>query len=71
MVTGGNTARRSGTIVLRDDLQDDVLFFHFANAFLNKIEGPHFTSCGNEFGLESAELVHENLTIRPAAARHL
>lgn len=66
VATGGATARRSGTVVLRDETQADVLFFHFSNGFLNKIEGPHMTASGNEVAIESAELVHEGLTIKLA-----
>ncbi len=66
VATGGATARRNGTIVLRDETQKDVLFFHFSNGFLNKIEGPHMTASGNEVGIESAELIHEGLTIKLA-----
>jgi phage tail-like protein len=64
--TGGPTARRSGSIVLRDETQTDVLFFHFTNGFLNKIQGPDFKAAGNEVAIESAELVVESLTIKPA-----
>lgn len=66
VATGGPTARRSGTIVLRDETQTDVLFFHFSNGFLNKIEGPHMMASGNEVAIESAEIVHEGLTIKLA-----
>lgn len=66
VATGGPKARRSGSIVLRDETQRDVLFFNFSNAFINKIEGPHMTASGNEVALESAELVHEGLMIKLA-----
>ncbi len=66
VATGGSTARRSGSIVLRDETQTDVLFFNFSNAFINKIEGPHMTASGNEVAIESAELVVELLSIKLA-----
>lgn len=66
VATGGPRARRNGAIVLRDEAQNDVLFFQFSNAFLNKIEGPHMTASGNEVAIESVELVHEGLSIKLA-----
>lgn len=66
VATGGATARRSGTIVLRDETQTDVLYFHFVNGLLNKVEGPHMMASGNEVAIMSAEIVHEGLTIKAA-----
>jgi phage tail-like protein len=66
VATGAATARRSGSIVLRDETQTDVLFFHFTNAFLNKIVGPDLKAAGNDVAIESAELVVESLTIKLA-----
>jgi phage tail-like protein len=64
--TGAPNARRSGSIVLRDETQTDVVFFHFTNAFLNKITGPDLKAAGNEVAIESAELVVESLTMKLA-----
>lgn len=66
VATGAPNARRNGTIVLRDEQQNDVIFFHFTNGFINKLEGPHLTASGNEVAIESAELVIETLTIKLA-----
>jgi phage tail-like protein len=66
VATGSANARRSGSIVLRDETQTDVLFFHFVNGFINKIEGPNLKAAGNEVAIESAEIVHEGLTIKLA-----
>src|SRR5262249_53961722 len=66
VATGSANARRSGSIVLRDEAQTDVLFFHFTNGFLNKILGPDFKAAGNEVAIESAELIVESLTIKLA-----
>jgi phage tail-like protein len=62
--TGKSTARRNGTIVLRDETQKDVLFFHFTGGFINKVEGAHMLASGNEVAIESAELVIETLTMK-------
>jgi len=64
--TGSANARRSGSIVLCDETQKDVLYFNFSNGFINKIEGPHLTASGNEVAVESAEIVHEGLTVKLA-----
>jgi phage tail-like protein len=64
--TGDPTARRNGTIVLQDETHKDVMFFHFVNGFVNKLEGPHLTASGNEVAIQSAEIVHEGLTIQLA-----
>jgi phage tail-like protein len=69
VATGASNARRSGSIVLRDETQTkDVIFFHFTNGFLNKIMGPDFKAAGNEVAIESAELVVESLTIKLASS---
>ncbi len=64
VATGQPAARRNGSIVLRDETQKDVMFFNFVNGFINKIEGPHMSAAGNEIALESAELIHEGLTLK-------
>ncbi len=66
VATGAANARRSGTIVLRDETQADVLFFNFVNGFLNKIEGAHMMASGNEVAIESAEIIHEGLSLKLA-----
>jgi phage tail-like protein len=62
--TGQPTSRNNGTIVLRDETQKDVLFFHFTGGFINKIEGAHMLASGNEIAIESAELVVETLIMK-------
>jgi phage tail-like protein len=66
VATGAPTARRNGSVVLRDETQTDVLFFHFVNGFINKIEGPSMKAAGNEVAIESIEIVHERLTVQLA-----
>lgn len=67
VATGAANARRNGTIVLRDETQTDVLFFHFTGGFLNKIEGAHMLASGNEVAIESAEIVVETLNMQMAS----
>ncbi len=66
VATGATNARRNFSIVLCDETQTDVLFFNGINGFLNKIEGPHMMAGGNEVAIESAEIVHEGLSIKLA-----
>jgi phage tail-like protein len=61
---GKPTARKNGTIVLRDETQKDVLFFHFTGGFINKIEGAHMLASGNEIAIESAEMVVETVIMK-------
>jgi phage tail-like protein len=46
-----------------DELREDVLRWHFENAWISKIEGPALKASGNEVAIESVELVHEGLSI--------
>jgi phage tail-like protein len=62
--TGDPKARFNGTVVLRDETQTDVLFFHFTNAFINSIEGAHMLASGNEVAIETAVMVVETVTMK-------
>jgi phage tail-like protein len=62
-VAAGQQLRHSGSIILQDEAHKDVLRFEFSNGFINKIEGPHLNASGNEVAFDSADLVHEGLTI--------
>ena len=59
----GQQVRHNGSIILQDEAHKDVLRFEFSNGFINKIEGPHLNASSNEVAFESADLVHEGLTI--------
>ena len=63
LIAEGTVERRDVTIVLRNELGDEVLRWQAANAWINKIEGPSFKASGNEVAMESVELVHEGLTL--------
>jgi phage tail-like protein len=67
-ITNGQPDRRDVTIVLMNEAREPVLRWHAVDAWVNKIEGPSFKASGNEVAIESVELVHEGLTIEPAAA---
>jgi phage tail-like protein len=66
VATGAANARRNGSIVLRDETQTDVIAFNFSGAILKSIKVSEFKAAGNEVAIESAELVVESLTIKPA-----
>jgi phage tail-like protein len=59
-------SRRNGKIVLCDEAQTPVIEFHFVKGFLNKLEGPHLVASSNEVAVQTAEIVHEGLTIKLA-----
>lgn len=62
-ISNGAPDRRNGTIVLMDEQRNDVLRWHFENAWPNKIEGPTLKASANEVAIESIDLVHEGLTL--------
>ena len=62
-IANGTPDRRNGTIVLMSEDHQDVMRWNFENGWLNKIEGPTFNATGNEVAFESAEIIHEGLTL--------
>jgi phage tail-like protein len=65
-ISTGQADRRNGTIVLMDEQRNDVLRWHFENAWPNKIDGPSLKAADNAVAVESVELVHEGLTLEVA-----
>jgi phage tail-like protein len=61
-IVDGAPARRSVTIVVRNEERKPVLRWHADGVWLNKIEGPSFNASANEVAIESVELLHEGLT---------
>jgi phage tail-like protein len=62
-IVNGIPDRRDVTIVLLNEERQPVLRWHAESAWINKIEGASFKASGNEVAIESAELVHEGLSI--------
>jgi phage tail-like protein len=58
--------RRNGTVVLMDEQRNDVLRWHFENAWPNKIEGPTMNAGENAVAIEALELVVEDITLEAA-----
>ena len=65
-IANGVPDRRDGTIILMNEAHQDVMRWHFENAWLNKVEGPALNATGNTIAIESAELCHEGLTLELA-----
>ena len=62
-IAAGEDDRRNGSVILMNEAHKDVMRWNFENAFLNKIEGPALKAADNAVTIESAELVHEFLSM--------
>jgi phage tail-like protein len=62
-IANGLADRRNGTVVLMDEARNDVMRWSFRNAWVNKIEAPHFNAAGNEVVMESIEICHEGIEL--------
>lgn len=62
-ISNGVVDRRDVTVVLLNETREAVLRWHIENAWVNKIEAPGMKASANEVAIESAELVHEGITI--------
>jgi phage tail-like protein len=65
-IATGNADRRNGSVILMNELRQDVLRWHFEAGWPNKIEGPSLKATGNEVAVESVEIVVEDLTLEVA-----
>lgn len=65
-IANGISDRRNATIILMNELREDVIRWNVENAFVNKVEGPTLSATGNEVAVETVELVHERLTMEVA-----
>ncbi len=62
-VINGLVTRKSGSIVLRDEAQQEVLRWNFRDAWPVKWEGPSFNAKTSEAAIESLELAHEGVEL--------
>jgi phage tail-like protein len=67
-IANGVPDRRNVTITLMNEARVPVIYYHLENAWLNKLDLPSFKAAGNEVAIESAELVHEGVTVEVAPA---
>ncbi len=61
-----NVQRRDLTIMLLNDESQPVFVWTIAQAWPVKCEGPSLKATGNDIAIESVELAHEGITLRPA-----
>jgi len=66
-VISGHFQRKNGTIYLLDNQGQQVLWWHFREAYPVKWEGPQLKADSNGVAVESVELVHRGLS-KPAAS---
>jgi phage tail-like protein len=57
----GQTDRRDGSIVILDDAGQEVVRWHFWNAFPVKWEGPDLNAKGTDVAIESLEICVEGI----------
>lgn len=55
----GQTQRRDGAIILRDEAGNDQLRWEFFEGWVSKYEGPAMNSTANEAAIETIEIVSE------------
>ena len=61
----GQTQRKDGSIVLRNEEGKEVLRWNFFEGWISKYEGPALNAKTNEAAIESIEIVHERLELAP------
>jgi phage tail-like protein len=59
----GNVQRRDGSVILRDENQDDVMRWNFFRAWPTKYSGPSFNAANNEMALETLEVCMERMEL--------
>jgi phage tail-like protein len=62
-ILNGVADRRSGSILLRNEVGKRVVEWHFEEGWISKYEGPALNAKGNDVAIESIEIVHEGLKI--------
>jgi len=59
----GDIQRRDGTVILRDENQQDVMRWNFSRGWACKYTGPSFNATNNEIAMESVEICVEELKL--------
>ncbi|GAF48253.1 phage tail protein [Rhodococcus wratislaviensis] len=65
-IATGKPDRRNGTVILMDEQRNDVLRWHFENAWPNKMQASEFKAGGNEVAIETIELIVEGIILEAA-----
>ena len=63
-VTYGDISRKNGSIVLRDNNQNELMTWDFERAFPIKWESPSFNASENRIAVETLVLTHEGLKFK-------
>ena len=61
----GQTQRKDGSIILRNEEGKEVLRWNFFEGWISKYEGPALNAKTNEAAIESIEIVHERMELAP------
>lgn len=59
----------SGAITLKNNFGDAIQIYEFTNAWPVSWEGPSLNSGGSELAVETLELAHDGLTIKPGSSQ--
>lgn len=59
----GDVQRRDGSVILRDENQQDVMKWNFSRAWPCKYTGPTFNATNNEIAMESVEFCFEAIAL--------
>lgn len=63
-ILNGTDDRRNGSIVLQDELHNDVLRWEFEAGWITRWEGPTFNATSNDVAIETIELVVERVELQ-------
>lgn len=63
-ILNGTADRRSGAIVLQDELHQDVLRWNWEDGWLTKYEGPAFSAHTNDVTIEHIEIAVERVELQ-------
>jgi len=62
----GKTERRDGAIILLNEARKPVMRWEFINGWISKYDGPALNSKTSEAAIQTVEIVHERLDVKPA-----
>jgi phage tail-like protein len=63
-ILNGTDDRRNGSVVLQDELHNDVLRWEFEAGWITRWEGPTFNATSNDVAIETIELVVERVELQ-------
>ena len=63
-ILNGTDDRRNGSIVLQDELHNDVLRWEFTAGWITKWEGPTFNATSNDVAIETIEIAVEQVELQ-------